>query len=157
MSKAKAASVETVNKKAGFSYELLEKYTAGIILTGTEIKSVREGKVNLSDAYCAMKKDELWVRNLHISEYRLGTYSNHEPLRWRKLLLTKRELGKLSGKVKEKGLTLVPTRMFINERGFAKLEFYLAKGKKTHDKRESLKAKDTEREINKAMKSRAYR
>lgn len=157
MSKVKMANVEIVNRKAGFSYDLIEKFSAGIILTGTEIKSVREGKVNLSDAYCLMKKEELWIKNLHISEYKLGTYSNHDPLRWRKLLLTRRELKKLSGKVKEKGLTLIPTRMYINERGYAKVEFYLAKGKKTHDKRESLKAKDTEREMSKALKSSRYR
>ena len=152
MSNKQFLHTEIVNKRATFSYELLDKYVAGMLLTGTEIKSIREGKANLGDAYCVMKKQELWVKNLHISEYKLGTYSNHDPIRWRKLLLTKRELYKLEGKVKEKGLTLIPTRLFISERGFAKLEFYLAKGKKTHDKRESLKAKDSEREMGKMLK-----
>lgn len=125
----------------------MEEFTAGIVLTGTEIKSIREGKANLTDAYCAFNGEELFVRNLHISEYTFGTYSNHEPKQERKLLLNRRELRKLLTKTKEKGYTIVPTLLFINENGLAKLNIALAKGKKSYDKRESLKSKDTKREI----------
>jgi SsrA-binding protein len=152
MSKQKFTNIDITNKKAAFSYELIEKFTAGIIITGTEIKAIREGKANLSDAYCIYKEGELWIRNLHISEYKMGTYSNHEPLRVRKLLLTKKELNKLAGKVKEKGLTIIAYKLFINERGFAKIEIYIAKGKKSHDKRQSLKEKDSKLEMSKALK-----
>jgi SsrA-binding protein len=142
------------NKRAYFEFEILDTYTAGIMLTGTEIKSVREGKVNLSDGYCFFKKDELFVRNIHITEYSHGAYANHDPLRQRKLLLTKRELRKIQSKVKERGFTIVPVKMFVSERGFAKLEIALARGKKTHDKRESIKARDTKKEMDRAMKYR---
>jgi SsrA-binding protein len=140
------------NRKAYFDFELFDTYTAGVMLTGTEIKSVREGKVNLSDGFCFFKKEELYVRNLHITEYSHGAYANHDPLRQRKLLLNKRELRKIQAKVKEKGFTIVPTSMFVSERGFAKIEIALARGKKTHDKRESIKARDTKKEIDRAMK-----
>lgn len=139
--------VHIVNKKAGFEFELLEKYTAGIILSGTEIKSVREGKVNMSDAFCAFTAGELYVRNMHISEYSLGTHYNHEPKRPRKLLLQKRELKKLLTKVKERGLTIVPVRLFISDTGYAKIEIALARGKKVHDKRDSIKEKDLKRDM----------
>jgi len=140
------------NKKAWFDFEIIEKFTAGIMLTGTEIKSVREGKVNLTDGFCFFKKNELYVRNIHIAEYTLGTYSNHDPVRQRKLLLTKRELKKIHAKISEKGLTLIPLAVIISERGLAKLEIGLAKGKKTHDKRQTIKEKDSKKEIDRALK-----
>ncbi|MCX6271742.1 MAG: SsrA-binding protein SmpB [Bacteroidetes bacterium] len=135
------------NKKAGYQYFLFEKLTAGLQLTGTEIKSIRDGKANLTDAYCAFKGDELFVINMHISEYSLGTHYNHEAKRDRKLLLNRRELKKLLTKIKEKGFTIIPTLLFINEKGLAKLDIALARGKKTYDKRETIKQKDNQREI----------
>jgi SsrA-binding protein len=144
---------DIVNKKAAFNYERLESYKAGMVLTGTEAKSVREGKVNLSDSFCFFKHGELWVKNLHISEYKFGTYANHEPLRQRKLLLQKRELKKLQVSVKEKGLTIIPYRLFFNERNIAKLEIFLARGKKVHDKRESIKAKDEKKAMDRVKKA----
>ncbi|MDQ3073016.1 MAG: SsrA-binding protein SmpB [Bacteroidota bacterium] len=135
------------NRKARFEFELIEKFEAGIMLTGTEIKSVRAGKVNLSEAFCQFRADGLYVRNMHISEYTLGTHYNHEPKRERKLLLNKREMKKLHGKVKEKGLTIVVTRMFMSQTGYAKVEIALAKGKKLYDKRESIKDRDVERNM----------
>jgi SsrA-binding protein len=149
--------IDLVHKKAKFSYEFLATYTAGIQLYGTEIKAIREGKVNLNDGFCYFRKDELWVKNIHVSEYKLGTYNNHEPERLRKLLLRKRELQKLQANVKEKGLTIVPFRIFINERGLAKLEIALAKGKKTHDKREAIKERDSKKDIQKALKISRFR
>jgi len=138
------------NRKASFEYFLIERMVAGIKLQGTEIKSIREGKANLTDSYCAFVREELYVRNLHIAEYTYGTYNNHEPKRDRKLLLKKRELKKLLTKVKEKGLTIVPVQLFVNERGLAKLEIALAKGKHTYDKRESLKQNDSKREMDRS-------
>jgi SsrA-binding protein len=138
------------NKKASFEYFLLEFFTAGIQLTGTEIKSIRLGKVSLREAYCTFINDELFVRSMHIAEYKYGTHYNHDPKRDRKLLLNKRELKKLSAKVREKGLTIVPVKLFINERGLAKLNIALAKGKHFFDKRESLKKRETKREIDRA-------
>lgn len=142
-----ANQIKIRNKKAGFEFFLLEDYSAGIQLTGTEIKSLREGKANLTDAYCLFVGEELFVKNLHISEYTYGTHYNHDPKRDRKLLLTKRELRKLLTKTKEKGLTIIPTVLFINEKGLAKLDISIAKGKKLYDKRETLKTKDTKREM----------
>ncbi|NLF43081.1 MAG: SsrA-binding protein SmpB [Bacteroidales bacterium] len=142
-----SSNVQIKNKKASFEYFLLEKFIAGIVLTGTEIKSIRKGKANLTDAYCAFSGGELFIRNMHISEYEYGTYNNHEPKRERKLLLTTRELRKIKSKLEEKGLTLIPTFMFINEKGLAKIEIALGKGKKLYDKRETLKKKDTQREL----------
>jgi SsrA-binding protein len=133
------------NRKAEFEYFLLTKYTAGIVLTGTEIKSIRAGKASFSDTYCGFVNSELWVHNLHISEYLAGSYNNHEPKQDRKLLLTKRELRKIQSKLNERGTTVVPTLLFIDERGYAKLEIALAKGKKMYDKRESIKEKDNRR------------
>jgi SsrA-binding protein len=133
------------NKKASFEYAFLEKYSAGIQLTGTEIKSIRDGKVNFTDSFCVIDNGEIFIKNLHIAQYTEGSYNNHEPKRTRKLLLTKKEIRKLSVKMKEKGLTIVPLRMFINERGFAKLDIALAKGKKSYDKRADLKEKDIQR------------
>jgi SsrA-binding protein len=148
MSKEKFTNqVNIRNKRASFEYQFLETYVAGIQLTGTEIKSIREGKVNLQDGYCIYHEGELWVKQMHISQYNEGTYNNHEPLRDRKLLMTRRELNKLEGKLKDKGLTIIPIRLFTTERGFAKLEIALAKGKKLFDKRESIKERDTTREL----------
>ena len=142
-----AQSIDIKNKKAQFEYFLLDIFTAGIQLTGTEIKSLREGKASLTDAYCMFKGDELFVINLHISEYKFGSHYNHEPKRDRKLLLNRRELKKILTKTKEKGFTVIPTLLYINENGLAKLEIAIAKGKKLYDKRESLKIKDNRREM----------
>jgi SsrA-binding protein len=139
--------VEIRNKKASFEYHFLETYTAGMVLQGTEIKSIRQGKVNMGDAYCFFEEGELWLKQLHISAYGDGTYLNHAPLRDRKLLLQKRELRKLEAKAKDVGLTIIPTRVFISERGFAKLDIALARGKKLYDKREDLKTRDAKREM----------
>ena len=138
------------NKKASFEYFLFEFFTAGIQLTGTEIKSIRLGKVSLREAYCTFINDELFVRSMHIAEYKYGTHYNHDPKRDRKLLLNKKELKKLYTKVREKGLTIVPVKLFINERGLAKLSIALAKGKHFFDKRESLKKRETKREIDRS-------
>ncbi|RIV27626.1 SsrA-binding protein SmpB [Fibrisoma montanum] len=146
-SAAISKQVDIRNRRASFEYSFLETYTAGIALTGTEIKSVRQGKVNLQDAYCLFLGDELFIRQMNISLYTEGTYYNHEPLRDRKLLLTKREMRRLNEKLKDQGLTIVPVRLFTNDRGFAKLEIALAKGKKLYDKRESIKERDVEREM----------
>ncbi|MBA3647784.1 MAG: SsrA-binding protein SmpB [Chitinophagales bacterium] len=140
------------NKKAYFEYEFLEKFIAGIMLTGTEIKSIRQGKANLSDAWCFFHKNDLSVKNLNISEYDRGTHYNHDPLRQRKLLLNKKELEKLQAKIKERGLTIIPLRLFISERGLAKLEIALAKGKKIHDKRDSIKERDAKRDFDRETK-----
>lgn len=140
------------NKRATFDYEILERFVAGILLGGTEIKSIREGRASLVDSYCYFIAGELWVKGINIAEYFYGTFNNHQPTRERKLLLQKKELYKLERKTKESGLTIIPIRMFINERGFAKLEIALAKGKKQHDKRETLKQKDASREIDRVKK-----
>jgi SsrA-binding protein len=147
-----ANTVNIKNKKASFEYFLLERFTAGIQLTGTEIKSIRESKASIAEAYCLFINNELFIRNMHISEYTYGTYNNHEPRRDRKLLLTKRELKKLNNRLKEQGTTIVPTLMYISDKGFAKLEIALAKGKKQYDKRETIKGKDIQREIDRDRK-----
>jgi SsrA-binding protein len=144
--------IEIKNKKASFEYEFIEQFTAGIKLTGTEIKSIRAGKANLTEAYGYFVNGELYVKGMHVSEYEWGTYSNHEPKRDRKLLLKKKELGKLFRKSQEKGLTIIAYRLFVNEKGLAKLNIALAKGKKQYDKREDLKKKDASREIDRMMK-----
>ena len=140
------------NKKASFEYHILETFTAGIKLLGTEIKSIREGKANISDSFCTFINEELYVRNLHISEYSHGSFYNHEAKRDRKLLLTKKELKKLVVKGEDKGLTIIPLKIFISDRGFAKMNIALAQGKKAFDKRESLKERDVKREMDMAMK-----
>jgi len=142
-----AKTISIKNKKAYFEYFLMEEFIAGIQLTGTEIKSIREGKVSFVDSFCAFIKGELFVKNLHIAEYRLGTHFNHDPKRDRKLLLNARELRKLETKSREKGFTIIPFLLFINEKGLAKLKIALAKGKHSYDKRETLKQKDIKREI----------
>ena len=144
----KPAVVNIKNRRASHEYTFLARYDAGLMLQGTEIKSVRDGNVNLQDGYCLFHTDgSLWIHNLRIAPYTQGTYNNHDPMRERKLLLTKRELRQLAGKNEEQGLTIVPLRMFVNDRGFAKLEIALAKGKKLFDKREDIKAKDQQREM----------
>lgn len=137
------------NRQAGFNYELLDKYIAGMVLKGTEIKSIKEGKVNLKDGYCYVNNGELFVKGINITPYAQGTHYNHEPARERKLLLKKTEIRKLESKMSEKGLTLVPTRLFVNDRGLAKLEIALARGKKQYDKRQSIKERDVKRELSK--------
>ena len=145
-------SINIKNKKASFEYNLIDKYVAGIQLTGTEIKSIRANKATMADSWCAFLRDELWVKELHIAQYTQGSYNNHEPKRDRKLLLNRRELKKLSVKVKQGGFTIVPIRLFIGDRGLAKLEIALAKGKKLYDKREDLKRKDAKRDIERVWK-----
>ena len=140
-------SIAIKNKRAEFEYFLLTKYTAGLVLTGTEIKSIRSGKANLADAYCLFVQGELWVHNLHVSEYFQGSYNNHEPKRDRKLLLQHRELKKIESKLNEKGITIIPTCLWINEKGYAKLDIALARGKKMYDKRETLKEKEYKRSL----------
>ena len=146
------SSINITNKKAGYEYELLDKFTAGIQLLGSEIKSIRAGKASIKESYCLFIKSELWIRNMDISEYAQASMNNHEPKRDRKLLLNKIELKKLRKKIDQKGLSIVPTRLYISERGYAKLNIALGKGKKIYDKRESLKNKDTQREIDRGMK-----
>lgn len=136
------------NKRAHFEYYLEQEITAGIQLTGTEIKSIRDGKASIADAYCTFTGNELFVRNMHIAEYSLGTHYNHDPKRDRKLLLTRRELRKWQSKVNERGFTIIPVVLFINEKGLAKLTIALARGKHAYDKRETLKKKEIQREIN---------
>lgn len=148
----KQAPINIKNKRATFDYELLDTYTAGIVLTGTEIKSLRLGKAGLVDTFCFFSKGELWVKNMHIAEYFYGSYNNHASRRDRKLLLTKKELRKLERGVKDTGFTIVPVRMFINEKGLAKVVVALAKGKKQYDKRESLKEKDDRRAMDRMFK-----
>jgi len=145
-------TIELKNKRARFEFELLDDYIAGIVLTGTEIKSLRTGKGSIAESFCVFINDELFIRNMYIAEYEQGSYNNHLPRRDRKLLLSKTELNKLSRKLKDKGLTIVPSLAFLNEKNLLKLKIHLARGKKLHDKREDLKAKDTKRELDRAMK-----
>jgi SsrA-binding protein len=141
-------TVNIENRKARFDYQFLETLTAGLVLKGTEIKSIREGKAGLSDSYCYFKNDELYIKNFHITEYADASFYNHEPLRERKLLLSRQELNKLLKRVKDQGLTIVPVKLFISDKGFAKLNIALAKGKKAYDKRDDIRKKDLEREMN---------
>mgnify|MGYP006359955793 CR=1 FL=1 len=145
-------SVLIRNKRASFDYELVDFYKAGIVLVGTEIKSIRLGKASLVDTFCFFNNGELWVKNMYISEYFYGTYNNHLPRRDRKLLLSKKELLKIRRQTKDTGFTVVPTKLFINEKGLAKLEIAVAKGKKSYDKRDALKEKDDKRNMDRAMK-----
>lgn len=138
--------IVTTNRKAGFNYHLLDKFEAGLTLQGSEVKSLRDGGANLTDAYCLFKKGELWVINVHISEYQPANYLNHKPKRDRKLLLHKRELIRLETKLKERGLTIIPTKIYFKN-GRAKIEIALAKGKKSYDKRDAIKKRDLNREL----------
>ncbi len=148
----KQPAINIKNKRATFDYELTDTYTAGIVLTGTEIKSIRQGKASLVDTFCFFANGELWVKNMHIAEYFYGSYNNHTARRDRKLLLSKKELRKLERGTKEAGFTIVPIRMFINERGLAKVVIALARGKKEYDKRDSLREKDDRREMDRMFK-----
>ncbi len=142
-----AKQVQVKNRKARFEYHFLDTYVAGIELTGTEVKSIRQSKVSLQEAYCYFNRDELFVKQMHIAPYFDGTHFNHDPVRERRLLLTRKELNKLQDTLKEQGLTVIPSRLFINDRGWAKLEIAVAKGKKLYDKRDDIKQKDTKREL----------
>jgi SsrA-binding protein len=150
--RAAVSDITIRNKKASHDYEFLEKYIAGIKLTGTEIKSLRAGKAALTDSFCLFRDGELYIKGMHISEYWWGNLNNHDPLRERKLLLKARELRKIERKVKETGLTIIVVKVFINEKGLAKAEIAVSKGKKEYDKRETLKRKDTERELDRFRK-----
>jgi len=143
---------EMNNRQAYFNYYIEDKYVAGIVLLGTEVKSIREGKVSFNDSFCLLDKGELWVRGLYIAEYALGTVNNHIAVHDRKLLLSKRELKRIQAATKEKGLTIVPLRVFFNEKQLVKVEIGIAKGKKLHDKRETIKQRDTEKEIKRYLK-----
>jgi len=143
---------EIKNRSAYFEYFIDDKYVAGIVLLGTEVKSLREGKANFNDSYCIFHKGELWLRSFYISEYSHGTVNNHDPIRERKLLLNRRELKKLESRIREKGYTIVPLRLFFTENNLAKLEIGLGKGKKVHDKRDTIKQRDTEREMKRYIK-----
>lgn len=140
-------NINIKNKKARFEYHFMDKFVAGIILSGSEIKSIREGKVNLQASYCSIHNNEAFVKEMHISPYKQASYLNHEPKRERKLLLNKREIKKLSAKSQEQGLTIVPVRLFVTNKGLAKLEIALAKGKKLHDKRHDIKEKDLKKDL----------
>jgi len=146
------ATKEMKNRQAYFHYTIDEKYIAGIVLLGTEVKSIREGKVSFNDSFCILDKGECWVRALYISEYSHGNANNHIPVHDRKLLLTKRELKKLQAATKEKGFTIIPLRVFFTEKNLVKVEIGVARGKKIHDKRETMKTRDTEREMRRFVK-----
>ena len=146
------SSINIKNKRATFDYALIDTYTAGIVLTGTEIKSIRLGKASLVDTFCYFSNGELWVKNMHIAEYFYGSYNNHAARRDRKLLLNKKELDKLQRGTKDPGFTIVPVRLFISDKGLAKLVIALAKGKKEYDKRQSLREKDDRREMDRMFK-----
>ena len=146
------ANIVIKNKKASHDYEFLDKFVAGIKLSGTEIKSIRLGKATIADSYCFFNNGELFIKGMHISEYWWGNLNNHDPLRERKLLLTSRELRKIERKVKETGLTIIVIKVFINDRGLAKAEIAISKGKKEYDKRETLKRKDATREMDRMRK-----
>lgn len=145
-------SINIKNRKARYEYELLETFTAGIQLTGTEIKSVRASKANIADSFCALKNGELYVRNLYIAEYEQAGPFNHEPKRERKLLLNRTELNKIEKRLKDQGITVIPLRMFISASGYAKLDIAVAKGKKLFDKREDKKERETKRDLDRKLK-----
>ena len=144
--------MEIKNRSASYEYFIEEKFDAGMILTGTEVKAIRDGRVSFNDSYCLIDRGELYVKGLHISPYEYGSYANHNPTRERKLLLKKKELSKIQHKLKEKGYTIIPLSIYFNERGFAKMKIGLGKGKKLHDKRESIKERETQREIKRYVK-----
>lgn len=148
----KTSDIHIVNRKASHDYFFVQSWEAGIKLVGTEVKSIRNGQANLTDAYCYLKDGEMYVKNIHISPYKQAGYANHEPKRDRKLLLKKSELSKIFSKTKEKGTTLIPLKIYFNENGFAKLEIALARGKKLFDKRDTIKQNEVKREIDRAMK-----
>jgi ssrA-binding protein len=148
----KLSQINIKNKRATFDYEILETYNAGIVLTGTEIKSIRLGKAGLTDTFCYINNGEVWVKNMHISEYFYGTYNNHDVRRDRKLLLTKKEIAKLDKYGKESGFSIIPLKVFINEKGYAKMIIAIARGKKVYDKRQSIKEREDKRAIDRMFK-----
>jgi len=148
----KKSPVQIKNRKAAFEYFFIEEFTAGIVLTGTEIKSIRAGKASLVDTYCTIIRGEMWVKGMSISPYFYGSYNNHEQKRDRKLLLTRREINRLESATKQTGYTIVPTLVFIDDKGHAKVDLALCKGKKAYDKRQTLKEKEDKREMDRAMK-----
>lgn len=148
----KANQVNIKNRKANFNYEISDTYTAGMVLTGTEIKSIREGKANLTDSYCIVDHGEVWIKGLHISEYFYGSYNNHESRRDRKLLLNKKEILKIEKASSDPGFTIVPLRIFISEKGFAKIVIGIGKGKKEYDKRQTIKEREDRRDIDRMFK-----
>ena len=150
--KEKTQAVSILNRKARFEYELLEFFTAGLQLQGTEIKSLRGGNANLAEAYCYEKDGEVWVTGMFIAEYSYGSYLNHEPKRLRKLLLNKKEINTIADALQDVGITIVPLKLFVNNKGWAKIDIALARGKKLHDKRHDLKAQDDKRQMDRAMK-----
>ena len=152
--KEKSENAVATNRKAYHDYFIEEKFEAGIMLQGTEVKSLREGRVNLQDSYASVKGNEVFLHHCHISPYSHGNIMNHEPLRTRKLLLHRKEINKLLGKTQQQGLTLIPLRIYFSKRGLAKVELGLAKGKKQHDRRESIKTREASREVERAMKER---
>jgi SsrA-binding protein len=145
-------NVTIKNKRATFDYELLETFTAGIVLTGTEIKSIRLGKASLVDTYCIIERSEVWLKNMYVAEYFYGTYNNHSERRERKLLLNRKEIRKLETAAKNSGFTIIPTRLFINDKGLVKIVIAIAKGKKEYDKRVSIRERDDKREMDRAFK-----
>ena len=151
------SDIRIQNKKARFEYIILDRYTAGIVLYGTEIKSIREGKASLVDSYCAVEHGEMYVKQMHIAEYRFGSYANHEAKRSRKLLLTKREIRKIERATKETGKTIIPLELFINDKGLAKIEIAVCQGKHSYDKRQSLREADDKREVAQAFKNARLR
>ena len=151
--KVKVKTINIKNKRASFDYLLLDKYTAGIVLTGTEIKSIRAGKASLVDTFCFIHNGEVWVKNMYVAEYFYGSYNNHAARRDRKLLLQKKEIRKLQQEMKTPGFTLVPTLLYINEKGLAKLDIYLCRGIKEYDKRQTLKEYEDRREMDRKMKN----
>ena len=150
------SDVNIKNRRASFDYEILERYVAGIQLYGTEIKSIRESKASLVDTYCQFVGRELWVKQMHIAEYRFGSYTNHEAKRDRKLLMTKKELRKLEKQVKDTGKTIIPLRLFINEKGLAKMEIALCQGKHTYDKKQAIAERDTKRSVDRESKNAGF-
>lgn len=150
---SKPSKIEITNRRASFEYHFEQEYEAGIALTGTEIKSIRAGNTNINDAYCVIENGELWIRNMYIAEYEYGTDNNHEPRRTRKLLVRKAELKKLDRRVREKGFTIVPYKLFLSDRGFVKLRIELATGKKSFDKRETIKQREDKRDLDRIKKS----
>ena len=150
--KVKDVSISISNRKARFEYELLVVFAAGIQLQGTEIKSLRAGNANIAEAYCYVQQSEVWITGMYIAEYQYGSYMNHDPKRLRKLLLNKKEINKISSALQNIGITIVPLKLYITEKGWAKIDIALAKGKKLHDKREDLKQKDDKRQMDRALK-----
>ncbi len=148
------SSINIKNRRATFDYEITDTYTAGIVLTGTEIKTIRMGKASLADTYCLVENHEVWVKNMYIAEYFYGTYNNHSARRDRKLLLSRKEITKLSKSSAEAGFTIVPLRMFISERGYAKLVIGVARGKKAYDKRQSIKEREDKRQLDRIFKNK---